>query len=69
MSNSTESRNLLTKTIHRIPARQKQHGHPQQAQAEAVESLGFAGLFRKCPVEFIRLVERGVNAPTMNVSR
>ncbi len=33
-------------SIYRIPARQKQQGHPQQAQAEAVESLGFAGLFR-----------------------
>ena len=50
-------------SIHRIPARQKQQGHPQQAQAEAVESLGFAGLLQKCPVEFIRLVERGVKCP------
>jgi hypothetical protein len=32
--------------IHRIPATQKQQGHPQQAQAEAVESLGFADLLR-----------------------
>ena len=28
------------------PPSQKQQGHPQQAQAEAVESLGFAGLLR-----------------------
>jgi hypothetical protein len=35
-----------------------------------VESDGFAGLLRqKCPVEFIRLVEREVNALTMNVNR
>jgi hypothetical protein len=32
--------------IHRIPARQKQQGDTQQAQVEAVESLGFAGLLR-----------------------
>lgn len=50
------------------PARQKQQGHPQQARAEAVESLGFVSLLRKCLVEFIRLMERGVNAPTMNVN-
>lgn len=31
--------------------------------------LGFKGLLQKCPVEFIRLVQRGVNAPTMNVNR
>jgi hypothetical protein len=48
---------------------QKQQRHPEQAQAEAVESLGFAGLLRKCPVEFIHLVERGVNALTMNANR
>jgi hypothetical protein len=31
--------------------------------------LGPRRLAQKCPVEFIRLVERGVNAPTMNVNR
>jgi hypothetical protein len=38
--------NLTGAAIHQIPARQKQQGHPQQAQAEAVESLGFVGLLR-----------------------
>ncbi len=42
---------VLGSSIHRIPARQKSQGHPRQAQAEDIE----------CLVEFIRLVERGVN--------
>jgi len=31
-----------------------------------VESLGFAGLLKKRSVEFIRHLERGLNAPQMN---
>ena len=60
----------LTGPVHPSnPARQQQQGHPQQTQSKAVERLGFAGSLRSAPAEFIRLVERGVNAPTLNVNR
>ncbi len=49
--------------------RGKQQEHPQQAQAETVESLGFAGLLRSVPGGVHPPHGALGDAPTMNVNR